>query len=204
MIMKLVIATHNKDKFKELHLGLNDLNINLLSLYDYPEIDEIVEDGLTLEENALIKARAVYSITGIPSISDDTGLEVDALDGAPGIYTARYAGKNCSYSDNINKMIHKMKNIPDNKRSARFITYMAYVDKQVELTACGVVKGMIEKKNKSLGGFGYDPIFYINEYKKTFSEMSIEEKNSISHRGKAIKAIKAKLIEHLNLLKENA
>ena len=204
MIMKLVIATHNKDKFKELHLGLNDLNINLLSLYDYPEIDEIVEDGLTLEENALIKARAVYSITGIPSISDDTGLEVDALDGAPGIYTARYAGENCSYSDNINKMIREMKNIPDNKRSARFITYMAYVDKQVELTACGVVKGMIEKKIKSLGGFGYDPIFYINEYKKTFSEMSIEEKNSISHRGKAIKAIKAKLIEHLNLLKENA
>ena len=204
MITKVVIATHNKDKFKELHLGLNDLNINLLSLYDYPEIDQIVEDGLTLEENALIKARAVYSITGIPSISDDTGLEVDALDGAPGIYTARYAGENCSYSDNINKMIREMKNIPDNKRSARFITYMAYVDKQVELTACGVVKGMIEKKIKSLGGFGYDPIFYINEYKKTFSEMSIEEKNSISHRGKAIKAIKAKLIEHLNLLKENA
>ena len=204
MIMKLVIATHNKDKFKELHLGLNDLNINLLSLYDFPEIDEIVEDGLTLEENALIKARTVYSITGIPSISDDTGLEVDALDGAPGIYTARYAGENCSYSDNINKMIHEMKNIKDNKRSARFITYMAYVDKHVELTACGVVKGMIEKKIKSLGGFGYDPIFYSNEYKKTFSEMSIEEKNSISHRGKAIKAIKAKLIEHLNLLKENA
>ena len=204
MIMKLVIATHNKDKFKELHLGLNDLNINLLSLYDFPEIDEIVEDGLTLEENALIKARTVYSITGIPSISDDTGLEVDALDGAPGIYTARYAGENCSYSDNINKMIHEMKNITDNKRSARFITYMAYVDKHVELTACGVVKGMIEKKIKSLGGFGYDPIFYSNEYKKTFSEMSIEEKNSISHRGKAIKAIKAKLIEHLNLLKENA
>ena len=203
-IMKLVIATHNKDKLKELYHGLKDMNLNLLSLDDFPSMGNIVEDGNSLEENALIKARAVYNISGIPAISDDTGLEVDALDGKPGIHTARYAGENCSYIDNVNKMIKEMKNISWKDRTARFVTCIAYVDKHVELTAYGIVKGMIEKKNKSLGGFGYDPIFYDHEYKKTFSDMSIEQKNSISHRGKAIKAIKIKLIDHLNLLRKNA
>ena len=202
--MKLVIATHNQDKLKELHQGLDNLNIKLLTLNDFPSIGEIVENGKTLEENALIKAREVHRITSLPSISDDTGLEVDALGGQPGIFTARYAGQNCSYIDNINKMLKEMKNVPEKKRTASFITAMAYVDKHTELTAYGVVKGMIEKKIKSLGGFGYDPIFYVKEYKKTFSDMSIEEKNSVSHRGKAIRAIKSKLIVHLTLSKENA
>ena len=113
--MKLVIATHNQDKLKELHHGLSNLNIKLLTLNDFPSIGEIVEDGKTLEENALIKAREVHIITSLPSISDDTGLEVDALDGAPGVFTARYAGENCSYLDNVNKMLSEMKNIPENK-----------------------------------------------------------------------------------------
>ena len=204
MIMELVIATHNKDKFKELFLGLESLELKLRSLNDFPEIGEIIEDGDTLEENALIKARTVFKLTGLPSISDDTGLEVAALNGQPGIYTARYAGENCSYSDNVNKMMDKMKLVPWESRNAEFKTYMAYVDKHVELTACGVVKGKIDKKIKNVGGFGYDPIFYVSEYKRTFSEMSIEEKNKISHRGKAIKAIKLKLIKHLNQFKENA
>ena len=204
MIMELVIATHNKDKFKELFLGLKSLELKLRSLNDFPEIGEIIEDGDTLEENALIKARTVFKLTGLPSISDDTGLEVAALNGQPGIYTARYAGENCSYSDNVNKMINEMKLVPWESRNAEFKTYMSYVDKHVELTACGVVKGKIDKKIKNVGGFGYDPIFYVSEYKRTFSEMSIEEKNKISHRGKAIKAIKLKLIKHLNQFKENA
>ena len=204
MIMELVIATHNKDKFKELFLGLESLELKLRSLNDFPEIGEIIEDGDTLEENALIKARTVFKLTGLPSISDDTGLEVAALNCQPGIYTARYAGENCSYSDNVNKMMDEMKLVPWESRNAEFKTYMAYVDKHVELTACGVVKGKIDKKIKNVGGFGYDPIFYVSEYKRTFSEMSIEEKNKISHRGKAIKAIKLKLIKHLNQFKENA
>ncbi len=204
MIMELVIATHNKDKFKELFLGLKSLELKLRSLNDFPEIGEIIEDGDTLEENALIKARTVFKLTGLPSISDDTGLEVAALNCQPGIYTARYAGENCSYSDNVNKMMDEMKLVPWESRNAEFKTYMAYVDKHVELTACGVVKGKIDKKIKNVGGFGYDPIFYVSEYKRTFSEMSIEEKNKISHRGKAIKAIKLKLIKHLNQFKENA
>ena len=202
--MELVIATHNKDKFKELFLGLKSLELKLRSLNDFPEIGEIIEDGDTLEENALIKARTVFKLTGLPSISDDTGLEVAALNGQPGIYTARYAGKNCSYSDNVNKMIDEMKLVPWKSRNAEFKTYMAYVDKHVELTACGVVKGKIDKKIKNVGGFGYDPIFYVSEFKRTFSEMSIEQKNKISHRGKAIKAIKLKLIKHLSQFKENA
>ena len=204
MIMELVIATHNKDKFKELFLGLKSLELKLRSLNDFPEIGEIIEDGDTLEENALIKARTVFKLTGLPSISDDTGLEVAALNGQPGIYTARYAGENCSYSDNVNKMMNEMKLVPWESRNAEFKTYMAYVDKHVELTACGVVKGKIDKKIKNVGGFGYDPIFYVSEFKRTFSEMNIEQKNKISHRGKAIKAIKLKLIKHLSRFKENA
>lgn len=204
MIMELVIATHNKDKFKELFLGLKSLELKLHSLNDFPEIGEIIEDGDTLEENALIKARTVFKLTGLPSISDDTGLEVAVLNGQPGIYTARYAGENCSYSDNVNKMMDELKLVPWESRNAEFKTYMAYVDKHVELTACGVVKGKIDKKIKNVGGFGYDPIFYVSEFKRTFSEMSIEQKNKISHRGKAIKAIKLKLIKHLSQFKENA
>ena len=100
--MKIVLATHNKDKFKELHYGLKPLGVELKSLFDFPQIGEIIEDGNTLQENALIKARTVFKLTALPAISDDTGLEVDALNGEPGIYTARYAGENCSYLDNVN------------------------------------------------------------------------------------------------------
>ena len=199
--MKIVVATHNKDKFKELIHGLNTLNVSLLSLDSYPEIGEIIEDGDTLKENALIKARTVFKLTGLPAISDDTGLEVDALNGEPGIYSARYAGEDCNYIDNVNKMLLEMENIHDPNRSARFRTVMAYVDKNTELTAEGIVKGVISQKIKGLGGFGYDSIFYVIEKKKTFAEMTIEEKNLISHRSRAIDAIKAKLASYLDTLK---
>ena len=204
--MKIVIATHNKDKYKELHFGLKSLGIDLKSLFDFPDIGEIVEDGDTLKENALIKARTVFKMTSLPSISDDTGLEVDALNGAPGVYTARYAGENCSYLDNVNKMLYEMKNISDESRSATFKTVMAYVDGNVELTCEGIVKGTITRTIKGVGGFGYDSIFYSNEKKKTFAEMTIEEKNLVSHRSKAISNLKAELATYLNTpnKKENA
>ena len=108
--MKIIIATHNKDKFKELYHGLSSLDVDLLSLYDFPKIKEIIEDGKTLKDNALIKARTVHKITSLPAIADDTGLEVDALNGAPGVFTARYAGENCSYLDNVNKMLKEKTN----------------------------------------------------------------------------------------------
>ena len=204
--MKIVIATHNKDKFKELYFGLKSLNVELLSLDDFPGIGEIIEDGDTLEANALIKARTVYKLTSLPTISDDTGLSVDALNGAPGVYSARYAGENCSYLDNVNKMLSEMKNISENKRGANFSTVMAYVDGKMELIAEGIVKGVITNKIKGIGGFGYDSIFYVHNKGKTFSEMTIEEKNSVSHRSKAIDDLKSKLATYLTNqnMKENA
>ena len=204
--MKIVIATHNKDKFKELYHGLSSLDVELLSLYDFPEIKEIIEDGKTLEDNALIKARTVHRITSLPAISDDTGLEVDVLGGTPGVFTARYAGENCSYLDNVNKMLKEMKNVPENKRGATFKTVMAYIDDNVELTSEGIVQGTITRTKKGVAGFGYDPIFYVPDLKKTFAEMKIEEKNLVSHRSRAIKALKADLATYLNAsnIKENA
>ena len=198
MMMKVVIATHNKDKLKELKKGFSTLTIDLVDLFSFPEVDEIIEDGKTLKENALIKAKAVYDITGFPAIADDTGLEVDALGGKPGVFTARFAGENCSYSDNVNKMLKVMKNIKKTDRGAIFKTVMAFYDGKEELFAEGFVKGIITKNKKGLAGFGYDPIFYVVEEGKTFSEMTIEQKNIISHRGRAIKNLLPKLNLYFN------
>ena len=191
--MKIILATHNKDKLLEMKKVLNDVNAEFLSLDDFPQIDEIVENGTTIEENALIKAKKVHSMTGIYSLADDTGLEVDVLDGKPGVYSARYAGENCSYMDNVNKLLFNMKGISDNKRHAQFRTVIAFIGDDMELTAQGVVKGMITKEPKGLGGFGYDPVFYVPNYGKTYSEMSIIEKNKSSHRSKAIQEMVALL-----------
>ena len=196
--MKVVIATHNKDKLKELKKGLSTLNIDLLDLFSFPQIGEIIEDGNTLEENALIKAKYVHKITGLPVIADDTGLEVNALDGKPGVYTARFAGENCSYDDNVNKMLKVLENVKDVNRGAVFKTVMAFIDKKSELLSEGKVKGIIAKNKKGLAGFGYDTIFYVVEEGKTFAEMTIEKKNIISHRGKAIKNLLPKLAIYFN------
>ena len=197
--MKIVIATHNEDKLKELLKAFsNHINdIQLLTLNDFPEIGEIIEDGKTLEENALIKAREVFNLTGIPALSDDTGLKVDALNGAPGIYTARYAGENCSYHDNVTKLLDDMITVPVPNRKADFKTVIAYIDKDSEITAEGVAEGSIARSSVGDFGFGYDPIFFIPEANKTFAEMKIEEKEIYSHRGKAIRAIMDTLIPHL-------
>ena len=194
--MKVVIATHNRDKMKEIQGAISDLGWEVISLYDFPEIGEIEENGKTLEENALIKAREVFKETGLPTISDDTGLEVDALDGAPGVYTARYAGEDCSYSDNVNKMLKEMSKVPMPNRGAFFKTVMVFKDENKELIVDGVVKGKISRESKGEDGFGYDPIFYVTEYDKTFAEMTMSEKNKISHRGNAINNL-------INSIKEN-
>ena len=197
MMMKVVIATHNKDKLKELKKGLSQLNIDLLDLSCFSEVGEIIEDGKTLEENALIKAKEVFRLTGLPSIADDTGLEVDALNGKPGVFTARFAGENCSYMDNVNKMLKVMKKIKTSDRGAIFKTVIAFYDGKKELLSIGEVKGMIATEKKGLGGFGYDSIFYVVNEGKTFAEMTIEKKNIISHRGKAIKNLTPKLKSYL-------
>jgi XTP/dITP diphosphohydrolase len=200
--MEIVIATHNNDKLKELLKAFSHhfKDIKLLTLNDFPDIGEIIEDGKTLEQNALIKAKEVFNITGIPTLSDDTGLEVDALDGAPGIYTARYAGENCSYYDNVKKLLDDMQTIPIPNRVAKFKTVIAYIDEGLQMTAEGIADGSISRSSIGDFGFGYDPIFFIPEVNKTFAEMKIDEKEIYSHRGKAIRSIMDTLIPHLEKL----
>ena len=204
--MKIILATYNTDKRKEMLAALTDLNVEILSLVDFPQVGEIVENGQTLTENAIIKAKAVFDITGIPAISDDTGLSVDALHGAPGVYSARYAGENATYADNVEKLVDEMKNVLPENRGAQFQTIMVYIDKDTELIADGVVKGQIADASKGVGGFGYDPVFYIPEQEKTFAEMTIQEKNQISHRGIALRNLKGILYSYLNnpQIQENA
>ena len=204
--MKIIISTHNKDKLEELLAASKGLNnkIDFSTLEDFPNIGDIEETGKTLQENALIKARAVYSITELPTLSDDTGLEVDALHGAPGVYTARYAGKNCSYMDNVNKLLEDMLKVPIPNRTAQFKTVIAYVDNNVELIAEGRAKGFISRSATGENGFGYDPIFFIPEAKKTFAEMKIKEKEIYSHRGKAIRQMFSLLKEHFDKLNKQS
>jgi len=195
MKMKIILATHNMDKYAEMESIMGQIPVELLTLNEYPKIGEIIENGRTLLENALIKAKTVHKLTNLPALADDTGLEVDILNGQPGIYSARYAGGKCSYSDNVNKLLQEMDNISSDKRIAHFCTAIAYVDDNMELTTEGTVQGLITDKRKGIDGFGYDPVFYVPNMKKTYAEMSMDEKNQISHRGIAIKNMK-KLLQN--------
>ena len=192
----IVIATHNPDKKKEMVIALNDLGVNILSLGNFPEIGEIEETGSTLLENSLIKARTVFAKTGIPAIADDTGLEVDALNGAPGIYSARYAGINVSYEDNVRKLLSEMSSVKMASRTARFRTVISFHSLNKELWTDGVIEGIITKSQIGEKGFGYDPVFKVLKTGKTFAEMTKKEKNKISHRGVALNKM-------CKLLKEN-
>tara|TARA_B100002052_G_scaffold290652_1_gene309553 strand:- start:12964 stop:13560 length:597 start_codon:yes stop_codon:yes gene_type:complete len=194
--MKIILATHNIDKCKELQKSLNNPSIDIVTLKAYPTIGEIVEDGQTLTENAFIKSRTVFKLTNIPTISDDTGLFVDALGGKPGIYSARYAGENSTYLDNVNKLLYDMSNVKKSLRSATFKTVVTYVSKDLELVAEGSVKGFITEKPKGENGFGYDSIFNVEELNKTFAEMTMNEKKSISHRARAINSLISLLNSH--------
>ena len=190
----LVLATHNRHKQIEMNLILSGLGVQVIGLEDFPEIKNIEETGTSLIENALIKARTVHEITGLPTLSDDTGLEVDALNGAPGVYSARYAGENPSYEDNVNKMLSEMEQVPKDKRAARFRTVLAFVDTNSEFCEEGVIEGMITETTHGKDGFGYDPIFQPENLTVTFAEMSSEEKNKISHRARALMTMQKTLI----------
>ena len=137
-------------------------------------------------ENSLIKARTVHKITGLPTVADDTGLEVNSLNGAPGVKSARYAGENATYKDNLNKLLKDLEGVPHGERQAQFRTVISFVTDSQEHWVEGIVKGTILNESRGESGFGYDPIFYIPELKKTFAELSMEEKNKISHRGLAL------------------
>ena len=195
---KLVLATHNSHKKTEMNTLLAPLGISIVGLDDFPQIGDIEETGTTLLENSLIKARSVHRITGLPSLADDTGLEVDALDGAPGVYSARFAGENPTYGDNINKLLSKLDGVSSEKRTARFRTVIAFVDGKTELFTEGIIEGLITVEPRGYDGFGYDPIFLPETESKTFAEMSQERKNQISHRGRALARMQIKLNNYFN------
>ena len=196
--MKIVLATHNHDKEIELQHSLQGLGVEICSLSEYPDIGDIEETGTTLLENSLLKARTVYDRTGLPAIADDTGLEVDALDGAPGVYSARFAGADATYEDNLNKLLFSMEEVSEERRSARFRTVISFVDGNQELWTEGHIDGKIIDFPRGNSGFGYDPVFYIPQLEKTFAELSTEEKNKISHRGLALQKLRKILVNVLN------
>jgi XTP/dITP diphosphohydrolase len=193
---RLVLATQNRNKFLELKGALIGMSWQILPAFDFPGIPDVVEDGKTLEENSLKKAEVISRFTELPALSDDTGLFVDALDGQPGIYAARFAGENCTYEDNVRKLLGLMKDIPENRRKAFFRTVITlfYPDSDPQ-QVMGEVEGVITLEAHGTGGFGYDPVFQPAGFSKVFAEMSIEEKNRISHRGKAIQKARQLLVE---------
>ncbi len=184
---RFLLATRNSDKFKEIREILGGNGWELLSLEDFPETVEVVEDGKTFSENALKKARAAFTATRIPSLADDSGLEVDYLNGVPGVLSSRFAGENASYRDNNEKLLRLMKDVPWEKRKAKFRCVVALVNEEEEKWVEGVCNGIIFSEYRGGDGFGYDPLFFVPEENKTFAEMTGREKNKISHRGKAFR-----------------
>ena len=188
---KLIFATSNQGKMKEIREILTDLNVEVLSLKEAGIEADIVEDGKTFEENALIKARAIRELTGCMVLADDSGLEVDALNKEPGIYSARYMGEDTSYDIKNKNIIDRLNGLTGNERSARFVCVIAaaFPDGSEE-TRRGTIEGQIGFEIAGENGFGYDPIFYVPEFGCTTAELSSEDKNAISHRGKALRAMK--------------
>ncbi len=182
---EIVLASRNPNKIHELRELLSLPDLRVLSTADFPELEEVDEDALTLEGNALKKAHYVAMVTGLPSLADDTGLEVSALNGAPGVYSARYAGEQASYDDNVEKLLSEMEDIE--QRKAQFRTVVAFVDADKQWMFEGVCRGHISRYRKGVKGFGYDPIFVPDGFEQSFAEMGSKQKNSISHRGLAMK-----------------
>ena len=192
---KIVFATANEGKVKEIKEILKDFPIEVVSMKEMGITAEIEENGATFEENSLIKARALVKLTGLPALADDSGLEVDYLNGEPGIYSARYLGRDTDYDYKNNYIIDKLSGAKGEERSARFVCVISLVlPDGREFVERGVVEGLIGYEQKGENGFGYDPIFYLPEYGKTSAELPPEEKNRISHRGKALTAMKKLIV----------
>lgn len=182
----VLLATHNADKVKEISLFLQGLPVKLRSAIEFPHIPQVEEDEPTLVGNAIKKARTLAHATGLMTLADDTGLEVDALDGAPGVHSSRYAGENVTYSQNVDKLLADLSGIAMAKRTARFRCVIAIADGETIQTVAGVCEGVILESRRGQGGFGYDPVFFVPSAGITFAEMGLEEKNRISHRGLAL------------------
>jgi XTP/dITP diphosphohydrolase len=188
---RLLLATHNRDKVIELRALLRGVPVEVIDLERYPDVGAVAEDAETLEGNALLKAREVFRQTGIPSLGDDSGLEVFYLNGAPGVFSARFAGPDATPADNCRKLLHALKGIPPRKRTARFRCVIAFVaSTSIELVVEGICSGAITEEPRGVHGFGYDPLFLPKGYAETFAEMTGEQKNLISHRAHALRKIR--------------
>ena len=198
--LTLVMATRNAGKVRELAGLLRDLDVRLLSLNDFPELPEIPEEGATFAENALTKAQTVARLTGLPALADDSGLEVEALGGRPGVFSARYAqdrtgGRTPSDEDNWRKLLDELREVSPEKRQARFVCEIALAWPNGRLlTTRGEVSGVIAQEPRGTRGFGYDPVFWVPAYEATVAELDLAVKNRISHRGRALKQLKDILI----------
>ena len=196
---KIIFATTNEGKMDEIREILKDLDIELLSLRDAGLNPDIDENGKTFEENAIIKAKTVMKMTGEMALADDSGLEVDYLEKAPGIYSARFLGEDTPYSFKNQYILDQLANVKEKDRSARFVCVIALASPNGEvITRSGVIEGYIADKISGVNGFGYDPIFYLPEYQCTTAELPPEHKNKISHRGLALNAMKEVLIKHIS------
>ena len=197
-VSTVVLATRNQDKVQEIRALLADLPLTFLSLTDFPDLPEVVEDGATCQENAAKKAKEIALGTGYWALADDTGLEVEALGGRPGVYAARYAGENATYTDNCEKLLEELQSIAAGQRGARFLTVMVLSDPTGQTEAVeGELLGQITEQFYGSHGFGYDPVFYVPSSSKTLAEMTLEEKNEISHRGHALRLVKELLTRRL-------
>lgn len=192
MLSILVIATRNKNKLREFQEILKDLKIEVRSLDDFGPTPEAIEDGETFDDNAYKKAIHTAKILGLPAIADDSGLVVDALNGEPGVYSARYAGENATDEENCQKLLSELKGVENRRAHFQCVLSIA-VPSGPALTYEGKCDGVIIDNKRGDSGFGYDPIFYFEELGKTFAELSMEEKNKVSHRGKALADVKAEI-----------
>jgi XTP/dITP diphosphohydrolase len=201
MKRKLILATRNKGKLKEIQVLLSDLDIDIMSLDEAENAPHVVEDGKTFMENAFKKAKVIAEATGIMALADDSGLEVDALDGAPGVYSARYSGEDASDASNNEKLLADLEGVSSEKRSAHFsCVIIVYHPSGRWISTEAECEGEITTNPSGDQGFGYDPVFYIPSIKRTMAQLSPEEKNSLSHRGKALEKLKAELPNFLDSL----
>jgi XTP/dITP diphosphohydrolase len=193
--MEIVVATRNKKKLEEINRILKGLPVVLLTLDDFPSSPDVEESEVTFEGNAVKKAKEISEYTSMPALADDSGLEVDALEGAPGVYSARYAGPDASDRENLERLLRELGSVPDGGRGARFVCVLALAlpDGEIE-TFIGTVEGIIGKEPLGKSGFGYDPVFYPEGHERTFAQMSPAEKDSMSHRGRALEKLREYLI----------
>lgn len=195
---ELILATNNPDKIGEIKRILADIDLKILTMADFNDFPYVEETGKTIAENAVLKAEAIWKRYGLPCLADDTGLEVDYLDGAPGVYSSRFAGEDCSYEDNYRKLLSLMEGVPDNERTARFRTVIAFVDKGGRThIAEGILEGSIARQPRGEFGFGYDPVFVIFDSNSTLAELPPQKKNEISHRSLAVREIRSVMLKSL-------